>query len=104
MAILLNINTARLERQFGDVVVDRVADEKLRQLVRASHHNFRDDTGALRDTIRRERDGIVAIGDRQRSYWQNIFRFRRGPGIRWLRAVLREGNQQALQRAKNAAR
>ena len=104
MAILLNINTAQLERRFGDVVVDRVADEKLRQLERASHQNFRDDTGALRDTIRRERDGIVAIGDRRRDYWQQLLRFKRGDGRIWLRRVLREGNQQALQRARGAAR
>ena len=66
--------------------------------------NFRDDTGALRDTIRQERDGIVAIGDRRRDYWQSIYRFRRGDGRKWLREVLQRGNQQALQRARGAAR
>ena len=104
MAILLNINTARLERQFGDPVVDAVARAKVAQLERASHQNFRDDTGQLRDTIRLERDGIVAIGDRRRDYWQTIYRFRRGDGRKWLREVLQRGNQQALQRARGAAR
>ena len=87
MAILLNIDTARLQRQFGDPVVDAVAEAKVEQLERASRiSNFRDDTGALRDTIRQERDGIVAIGDRRRDYWQTIYRFPQG---RWAQVVAR---------------
>ena len=40
MAILLNINTARLQRQFGDPVVEAVARAKVEQLERASHQQL----------------------------------------------------------------
>ena len=80
MSILINLNASRLQQQFGDAAVDAVAREKVRQLLRVSRYNFRDDTGALRRTIRQERGGIVAIGDRAHTYWQHVLRFSQG---RW---------------------
>ena len=104
MAILLNIDPRLLERQFGDAAVKKVAEAKVRQLRRASYQHFRDDTGQLRRTIRLEGNNIAAIGDRERDYWQNIYRFRRGDGTRWLREVLQENNPQAIRRARRVSR
>ena len=107
MGILLNIDDRALQERFADPVLRRVAEEKLRQLRRESLRQFSDDTGELRNTIRIERTntGIaVAIGDRKREYWQYVRRGRRGDGTKWMRRVFRDGNAQALQRARGAAR
>ena len=107
MGILLNIDERALERRFVDPVLRAVAEEKLRQLRRESYRQFRDDSGELRDTIRLEntRGGMaVAIGDRERAYWQYVRRFREGDGRKWMMRVLRDGNARALSRARGAAR
>ena len=102
MGIRIYINTVRLEQILNRTVARKVAEEKVRQLERASQVNFRDDTGELRDTIRLEGDNTVAIGDRDHDYWQNVRSFRRGDGRLWVRGVLHSGNAAALQRAQNA--
>ena len=102
MSINVIIDIPRLERVLEQTVVKKVAEEKVRQLRRASLREFDDDTGALRDPIRLEGDSIAAIGDREHAYWQYVRRFRRGDGRLWVRRVLRDGNTQALLRAQNA--
>ena len=104
MGIRIRIDTDLLMREFGIPVRDKVAEAKVEQLVRLSHRHFRDDTGALRRTIRLERGGIVAIGDRRHPYWQNVRLLRRGRGEVWVREVLRTGNNEALARARNIVR
>ena len=104
MSIRVHINVERLARLVGRPVVERVAGAKREQLLRASKFNFRDDTGALRKTIRIEGDDIVAIGDRDHPYWQHVLRFKRGDGTVWVRKALLQDNYRALQNARNAVR
>ena len=104
MSIRIRIDPDLLVREFGLPVRDKVAEAKVEQLERESYRHFRDDTGALRKTIRLERGGIVAIGDSRHPYWQNLRLLKRGDGVQWVRQVLRSRNNEALARARNLVR
>ena len=88
----------RAIRRMTDQFIDGLVDAKVEQLQDLAKANFRNDTGELFRSIRREGNSVV-IGDRDTGYWRYVLKYRRGDGYRWVRQVLTEGNEQAMREA-----
>ena len=80
-----------------------VVETLVEELIKDSHHEFDDDTGLLRSTIRVEPQG-AAIGNKEASYWQYLDNDTRGAG-EWLEDTLEKfrGDTQLLFLAKRRA-
>ena len=104
MPIRLNIDVQAIEREMMQPFVEAIADEKLIQMKALAKANFRNRTGRLFRSIRREGRTGVAIGNNRLNYWQFLKRFRRGNGEDWAKQVVEDGNTEALERAAQRVR